>query len=412
MRRRQTGHVAKLAAMSTRAHHRDLVQLLDRGSKRYGAFLGGAPSLVSVAIYLGTMSLPHELQRLVREAAAGRIPPAPRMPDLPANKADFPKVLAIDCNHWVALAKVHYHRSTDAVASAALDAIRAAVSSGRLVVALHFINAFEAMKRSDEGARERLVRFMVSETRAVVFRPFRRIGAAEIRTAIERVYLSRPTPSVRPLVFGRGMDDLMGPPRSETLNAANAMLNHLGLTEKLEALFATPAGTTAAILNTFRGRDTIHRELDGAQVMNRARLADGALPVKERKRLELRNQWDGRRGQEVQTVLDELGIPRETFSAWLSIDEHLPTFWDAIPSVQVILELEIASTKQRDRTFEANDFRDMSFYEAAIPYANLVLTETYWAERIRHAKLHQRYETRVLHRLGDLPSVLTKEKCL
>lgn len=358
------------------------------------------------------MSLPHAIQRLVQGAAEGRILPVTPMPDLPADKTAFPKVLAIDCNHWIFLAKAYYGRSSDAVASAALDAIQAAVSSGRLVVALHFINAYEAAKASDEGARERLVRFMVSEAQNVVIRPFHQIRAAEIRAAIDRIYLSRPSPPVRPLVFGRGMEALMGTPRSEELKAVNAMLDHSGLTERLAALFATPAWTADAILNTLRDGGMVHREREGAQVMNRARLADGALPVKERKRLELGNQWDGGFGQEVPMVLNEMGLPVESFSAWLSTDEHLFEFWEAVPSVHIVLDLEIASTKQRGRAFEANDFRDMSFYEAAVPYANFLLTETYWAERIRYAKLDQRYDVRVLHKLADLPSRLVKDKCL
>lgn len=359
-----------------------------------------------------TMSLSPAIQQLVHEAAEGRIPPVPPMPTLSADKTSFPKVLAIDCNHWVALAQVHYGRSTNPVASTALDAIRAAVASGRLVVAMHFINVYEAMKRSDEGSRERLVRFMVSETQNVAIRPFHLISAAEIGAAVERQYLSRPSAPVRPLVFGRGMEALMGTPRSEALNAANAVLKAQGLEEKVAALFATPAWTIEAILNTIRDRGMIHRERQSAQVMDRTRLADGALSVKERKRLELQNQWHAGLGQEVRAVLDEMGISAGTFSGWLAMDEHLFTFWDSIPSVDVILELEIASTKQRERAFEPNDFRDVNFYEAAVPYANVILTETYWAERIRYAKLDQRYNVRVLHKLADLPSRLTKEKCL
>jgi hypothetical protein len=361
------------------------------------------------------MSLSEAAQRLVRAAAAGRIPPLPPVPDLPPSKPDFPKVLAIDCNHWIALAQVHYQRSTDAIASAALTAIRAAVSSGRLVIALHFINAFEAAKRSEPGSRERLVRFMVSEAQSVMIRPFRQIWAAEIRAAIDSTYRSRLVSSVRPLVFGRGMDALMGPPRREALEAVSARADGMGLTQNLAALntlFATPAFTAVAILDTIRDHGVAHQERERAHVMNRVRQADGALSAKERKGLELRNQWDSGFGQDVQPVLDELGIPRERFSAWLSTDDHLFAFWDAIPAVQMIVELELASAKQRGRRFEANDFRDVSFYEAAVPYANILLTETYWADRIRYAKLHERYDTRVLHRLADLPSLLSKENCL
>lgn len=363
-------------------------------------------------IYAELMPLSPEIQRLVRDAAAGRMSPVPPMPAIPADKASFPKVLAIDCNHWIALASVHHGKSTAVDARAALDAIRIAVAHGRLVVALHFINAFEAAKRRDEGSKERLVGFMVSEARSMVFRPFRQIRAAEIRAAIDSTYGLRPSPLVRPLAFGRGMDALMGSPRSDEFDVVSAKLDALGLREALAELFATPEWTTAAILDAIQDRGIIHQERERAQVMDRVRLTDGTLSAKERKRLELQNQWDGGFGQDVQTVLSELGIPRDTFSEWLSADDHLFAFWGAIPSVQVLLDLEIASAKQRDRAFEANDFRDMSFYETAIPYANVLLTETYWADRIRYAKLHERYDTRVLHRLADVPSMLAEAKCI
>lgn len=208
------------------------------------------------------------------------------------------------------------------------------------------------------------------------------------------------------------MDALMGPPRSDALDVVSAKLNALGLTETLAGLFATVEWTTAAILNTIRDHGTLHRERDGAQVMNRARLADGALSVLQRRRLELSNQWESGFGQEVQTVLDDLGIPHEALSGWLSADDHLFAFWGAIPSIEVTLGFELASAQQRRRQFEVNDFRDMSFYEAAVPYANIVLTETYGADRIRYAKLHEKYDTRVLHQLAGLPSLLAHERCI
>ena len=100
--------------------------------------------------------------------------------------------------------------------------------------------------------------------------------------------------------------------------------------------------------------------------MRRTRLADGALSTKERARLELGNQWNSRRGDTVRTMLHELGIRADVFHQWLFADEHIPKFWEAIPSVHVALQLEIASTKQQDRDFEVNDFRDVRFCEAAL----------------------------------------------
>lgn len=340
--------------------------------------------------------------------------PAVSVRALPADKAEFPKVLAIDCNHWIALAQVHYGRSTDGAARAALDAMRAAVSSNRLIVPLHFINVVEAAKRIDDSSRERLVRFMVAEAQNRVVRPFHLISAAETRAAIENVYLARRVQQVRPFVVGYGADELMDAARSDAERETETMLESAKLGEAYAAMLASPEWTVAAILEGMcydSAADRV-REAKGAEVIRRTRLADSALSTKERARLELGNQWNSRRGDTVRTMLDELGIHADVFHQWLFADEHIFRFWEAIPSVHVVLQLEIASTKQRDRDFEVNDFRDVSFYEAALPYANVVLTEKYWADRIRYAKLDQRYGTRVLRRVADLPAVLMEEKCL
>jgi hypothetical protein len=68
--------------------------------------------------------------------------------------------------------------------------------------------------------------------------------------------------------------------------------------------------------------------------------------------------------------------------------------------------LEMESAKNRSRAIDSNDLRDMSFYETALPYANVVVTEKYWEDRMRQSKLGEHFGTRVLHRIADLPEAL------
>jgi len=260
------------------------------------------------------------VKRFLRDADTGRRPTSPPMCLAPSDKAEFPKVLAIDCNHWISLSRVHYGRSADGAARAALDGIRAAVSAGRLIVPLHFINVIEAAKRVDASSRERLVRFMVEETQNHVFQPFHRINAAEIRAAIASVYLACRVLPVRPFVIGHGAEGLMDAVKSDAQREVETRLEAAGLGRAYAVILASPEWTVAAIIEGMPYDGATHRlrEADGVEVMNRARSADRAMSPKERARLELSNQWDDRHGNAVRSILVELGAPADVFRQWLS----------------------------------------------------------------------------------------------
>lgn len=358
----------------------------------------------------------ERVKQLVLEALSGRLPPAVPETRLPDEKSGFPKVLALDCNQWVALGRVHYGKSTDAGAVRALDEIRSAIAGGRLLVPLHFINSIEAMQREDPGSRERLVRFMVEVSGNWFFRPFFEVAEAETRVAIREVR-SIPThaaPTVRPTLVAYGTAAMFGPHSSET-ESALAALDEYGLREVMDRWHRSPEATIEQLVHALRGDSTTasSRALEerGASRMQDARDADSTLSPHDRIRLELTNQWNGRPGEYVRRVLSEAGLDAEAFREWLAEGDNLEHFWERIPSVHVPLMLEIESAKNRSREVAANDLRDMSFYETVLPYANIVVTEKYWADRIQRAKLGARYGTHVHRRLADLHEALGTEGC-
>lgn len=65
------------------------------------------------------------IEKIVLDALAGQLP-TPEIPTPPAEKSEFPKPLALDCNQWVFLGRAHYGRSPPSGAADALDAIRKA----------------------------------------------------------------------------------------------------------------------------------------------------------------------------------------------------------------------------------------------------------------------------------------------
>src|SRR5688572_3870244 len=110
------------------------------------------------------------IKHYLRASLAGQLPQPP-MKALPADKTAFPKLLALDCNKWIALGQSYYGRkNADPAAKLALEAIRTATSSGRLIVAIHFMNALEAAGANPIDRCERLTRFMVDLSENHCFR--------------------------------------------------------------------------------------------------------------------------------------------------------------------------------------------------------------------------------------------------
>jgi hypothetical protein len=105
--------------------------------------------------------------RAAAERAVQRFRAAPtefvsaRQLKLPALKEAFPKLVTMDMPHWIAMTRVHYGRSTDDAARAALASLRASVADGRVIVAATDVNVREASGSEDVERRKRLAAFMV-----------------------------------------------------------------------------------------------------------------------------------------------------------------------------------------------------------------------------------------------------------
>lgn len=65
-----------------------------------------------------------------------------------------------------------------------------------------------------------------------------------------------------------------------------------------------------------------------------------------------------------------------------------------------------------DAKSEVNDARDGAFLGQAITYGNVVVTEKQWASLANRTKIAERYGTRVIGRLSEIPAVLKQEDCI
>jgi hypothetical protein len=145
-------------------------------------------------------------ERVIRRAAARQEPwTTPLRAHLPHDKAEYPKLLCLDQNKWIDLARSHYGRENGTPFRDALDAVRQGIANGKLVVPVAGANLYEAAEHPDPSRRERLARFMVdlSQNQSLVNHEI--VLRWELRRAVLVVFEKRVPRAVRPALLHPGM---------------------------------------------------------------------------------------------------------------------------------------------------------------------------------------------------------------
>jgi hypothetical protein len=330
---------------------------------------------------------------------------------LPASKGEIPKLLCLDLNKWVDLAKANYGRPGGAAFTDALNAVRDAVARGTLVVPLTAANIDEAVEPADVGRRERLARFMVdlSGNQSLVHHLV--VLRHELRHAVARHFVKTGAQKslrpglMRPGLFGATMG------KYPVIETGNPNLDRL----VLDAMY-DPEVSVSAMMEAI-DRPTIHRfrakEQQAASIVEGIRKIDAHLSVDERRRLELRNLLrDGSTAEMLAEVLLEMGVERSAFQIWLDDAENLKTFTDDVPGIDVMATLMLKRDLNPEHRTHQNDGKDFSFLKVAIPYANIVVAEKSWSHFAVASGLTRRYGTTVEADAKKLPAILRAAGCL
>ena len=329
---------------------------------------------------------------------------------LPAAKSGFPKFLYLDQNKWIDLSRAHYGHSEGAQFEDALDAIRNAIGRGTLVVPISGINAIETMNDGYEDRRQRLAEFMVELAGNHFLLPYLVVRPIQITQAVVRKLNRRPAVSIREKIVEKGLSyafgvetSIVGLPKKieeelkSTINSASSSVQCL-----------VHAGDRVRVDGT-RQEDKTAAELE--TITRQQMSAD--MTSNTRHHLELAELFSrGGPGEELRNTLKLIGISREKFfSLFDEADEWLEFFHD-IATVDVQVTLTLERDKNLSRPVHRNDERDIAFLSMALPYANIVVCEKFWAQITRTSGLDNRYKTVIETDLTKLPNILDAQECL
>lgn len=104
-------------------------------------------------------------------------------------------------------------------------------------------------------------------------------------------------------------------------------------------------------------------------------------------------------------ALGRIGLTYDQFMQGITVGE-LMSFIDDLPTRYVTNVMRSAKHRQTQQRWEPNDFIDIVALPVAAVYCDVVVTEKQWAQRMRHGKVDQRYNTVLLNHVADLVDAL------
>lgn len=338
-----------------------------------------------------------------------------------------PKLVYLDLNHWIALAKALAEHPDGAAHAEILEGCHRAVEQGGAVFPISDSIYIEISKiRSQRRRRalreviEKLSGYRVVTSRSVV-------SSHEIEAVLDRLVGQNPRPV-------KTMDYLdWGVARAFGMVGGFRVRSRTGKDVTAEVRAQHPDGPDAFDLVLAKAELELNRSLiDGPTPEEEPELRklgwDPAGPIEIARRRaaeEIRQvgrfdqdpRWRRGRIRDVvaaREVLIEIG---DSLSGGLSergtrLEAVFPRpeatrrAFDSMPSFDVAVSLKTAYHRDPKHTWTPNDIHDIDALSSTIPYCDIVLTDKAVASGVTRTGLAERCRTIVLRRLFDLPQHL------
>jgi hypothetical protein len=304
----------------------------------------------------------------------------------------WPRILFLDQNAWIALARGAWDRTAHPGEHAALTLVAEALQAKRLVVPLGFANIYETHKINDPVRRGHLARVQATISAGIIFRSRRYIFERSLVRHLSARF-GREIPDLppdwflSPLFFEAAADyspEVFGFEISEKVlafirqNPAAALFNYLFATDeeiRIEAVRRYSAGS-ADLMQAIEAR---------------RKLAAGET-------FALR-----RRAYSARLVIDELdfilAVANQLDLGWSTARDIGPSLTKSLVSDIPIMNVErelVVRLEDQTRAITENDLRDMLSFSTALPLADVLVGEKPFVGLARQARLGEKYGTTLL----------------
>lgn len=312
------------------------------------------------------------------------------------------KVIYLDQNQWIRLAKGIKHPSEDDGIANIIEILTKAVRSKSICLPLSGTTIFETYKIADTARRKELATLQATLSQGIVFVGRHARLARELAHLIQEI---------------RGWERERHHPQWFLSNVFfEAFAEH----DDKRIPFLVSDRLLAAIKS--EPAKFMYDYLTGAPDSERRvavkNWSDGSRALAER--MERRRE---------QTLLDSVSMRRRVYSALLLSDEldvildfarEAGAPWQALSDIgpsnarKIIREAPIYHVERelalrleaQSRKLDENDIRDMSAFCAAVPYADCIFAEKQFVNLTRQAGLHEHYDTLVSSDLKEIRNLI------
>jgi hypothetical protein len=339
------------------------------------------------------------------------------------------RIVYLDLNHWIYLAKAATGHPDGARHLAALEALRRALASGKFMFVLSGTHHMEMegikslrQRRDITDVMEELTSFRTLLSRAVLIQ-------LEIEAALDELITTRPEPIQSPLtLIGDGVLHAFG--RRGGLRVWSAEGDDV--TEK--ARLDWPQGPEAFDRWQAEGELRLERSVlrgptdeEAPELRAQGWRPETARQIAEERAAEEQEQaarFDTEQGRWRRGRTRDVVAGRHMFielNEWLSeglaargvkLMEHFDEpdkarrFTDSMPSTDIAITLMTARHRNPQTRWTANDIFDIDALSVAVPYCDIVVTEQHACHVLKTARVEQRANTQLFDNLDELARLI------
>ncbi|MFF6976234.1 hypothetical protein ACFZAV_00525 [Streptomyces sp. NPDC008343] len=337
------------------------------------------------------------------------------------------RLVYLDLNHWIYLAKAATGHRTGEQYKPALSAVRDAAQSERYLFPLSLTHYMELSGIQDPRQRGDVADVMEEVSGFTTLLTRSHIMRLEIEAALDQVF-NTASPHIADIdLLGWGISHAMGQ-RGLQIGLAPG-----GTSDEARARWPNgPEAFDLFLANTKRYVErSILRGPSDAEVPGLE--ARGWDPTVARTVAEERAEWERQLAErldqepqywnrlrdvvqarylshEVIDILNQALFDRGRGIGDVITDKKSGShFTESMPSAYVHISLVDAAHRNRDKPWESNDIFDVDALSIAVPYCDLVVTERHACHVVRTARLPQAMNTEVVPRLRDLTEWLNNQ---
>jgi len=323
-------------------------------------------------------------------------------------------VVHLDQKDWIELARGYYGRDRE-FEEIAQNVVEKS-ESGLAIFPLSITHFDETLKNLNSERRQRLAKYMILVSQGWAILPAPMIIEPEIEDAC-RKYLGLPRYDLQKFAIKKGISQLLGAKADLEIEAKDAnspLLKDLHLEDLKRELLEKVESPKMLLWFMERGFDKSElrrrqeeamattEKLEQIRLTGQSQIRDNDL----RRRVAIVEYFLKVINPKVITFLLSMNVDPRAFRAVLRNRRRIIRFFQSMPTSYCLVQLSHYRDMQRKRKIDPNDLNDIMSLSIAIPYSDVVVTETMWQTAIIQTKLNELRPTLILRSVKELGPIL------